>query len=244
MIRTNQLGLLACLAALFLTGASHASTILTQSDPNGLAFHGRVTTANSGVLQILNFPGTNIGGVDYYSPNDGYFGSTMWISGQLVGTGGEVDTDLSDGLESYAEYTVNFSSEGTYRVYWSGQRTGDPQPPAEGSTTGGNNSLWIGGTDQDHTATSGWTSHGVASGSIFYRDTGVLWTIDNTNVNQDLTFTLGLREDGPVYDRIAFVLEGSGAGPDDLAVIVPEPSCCILVFAAAAGLLVSRRRFR
>lgn len=224
--------------------AAESSAALIQTDPNGLAFHGRLTTATSGVYEIQN-TGTEIEGNVYEPPNPGYQGSVMWIAGQLVGTGNEVDAnaaELADGLQTYAEYTVRFTSEGTYRVHWSGQRTGDPQVVAEGSSVGGNDSVWIGPLDQDHTATTGWTNLVLGSGSISYRDSGVDWVIDGSNVNQDLTFTVGLREDGPIYDRLAFVLAGSGIGPNDLFVI-PEPTSIVLMGFAAVGICCFRSRF-
>lgn len=235
---TRQISLVAmasALALVLLPGASSATTLLVQTDPNGLAFSSSFTSATSGFYEIWN-TGTDVGGTIYAPPSPGFYGRVMWVAGQTVGTdgaiaGGDNDTDLTDGVKSYAEYLVRFSGEGTYRVFLSGQRTASPQIVAEGTAAGNNDSLWIGGLNQDHTATAGWSQLTLAAGGISYRSTTALWVIDGTNVDTDLTFAVGVREDGPVYDRIAFVREGSGAAPLDIATI-PEPSGLTLALAA------------
>jgi hypothetical protein len=235
----RKTSILFCLVAMLLAGVSSAALI--QTDPNGLAFHSRATTATSGFYELQN-TGTEINSVVYTPPNPGFAGSIMWVAGPTVGTQPEIDTDLTNGVQSYAEYTVNFTSQGTYRVHWAGQRTGTPQIVAEGGATGDNDSIWIGPVNQDHNGTANWVSLSIASGGISYRSTTQLWVIDGTNVNQDLTFTVGLREDGPVYDRIAFVLEGSGVAPTTIEVI-PEPSSIVLAIAAVGlvGFALRRR---
>jgi hypothetical protein len=239
MIRTALSVVCSCLAVGLFAVDSKATFI--QSDPNGMAFQAKDASASSGFYEVLN-TGTEINSVVYTPPATGFGGSVMWVAGQQVGTGAEVDTDLTNGVQSYAEYSVQFSSTGTYRVWWAGQRTSETQQLGEGSTVGGNDSIWIGGLNANHNSTSGFTSHTIVGGGISYRDTGVLWVIDGSNVNTPLTFTLGLREDGPIYDRIAFTLEGSGTTPGSLTVI-PEPiSAALLLIGAIAGVGIWRRR--
>jgi hypothetical protein len=233
---TRRTSLACALTFSLFTGTSSASTLLVQSDPNGLAFSSSFTSAVSGFYELLN-TGTDIDGTIYSPPNPGFYGRVLWVAGQTVGVdgaiaGGDNDTDLTDGVKSYAEYTVRFTAEGAYRVFWSGQRTAAPQDVAEGTTAGNNDSLWIGGLNQDHTATAGWTQLTIGAGAVSYRSTGALWVINGANVNTDLTFTVGIREDGPIYDRIAFVKEDTGVAPDDL-VTIPEPSGLVQGIAAA-----------
>ncbi len=248
----------ACLAAtactlvlIFLGRQLVGDSAARPNRPNGLAFHSSLTTATSGFYELLN-TGTDISGTIYAPPNPGFNGSIMWIAGQTVGTdgaiaGGDNDTDLTDGVKSYAEYRVRLTSQGTYRVFWSGQRTATPQIVAEGTAAGNNDSVWIGGLNQDHAATTGWTQLNIAAGGISYRSTGALWIIDGSNVNTDLTLTIGIREDGPVYDRLALVLEGSGVDPNTLTTI-PEPSSGVVLgvaamtIVAACGVRCLRRR--
>jgi hypothetical protein len=219
---------------IFLVAVSVAdvsSAALIQTDPNGLAIHARATTASNGYYELKNDGTTQIGGVFYPPPNPGFAGSLLWAAGANVGVDLDNDTVSTDGLTYYAEYTVQFNTQGTYRVWWAGQRTGSPQVTAEGVGTGNNDSVWIGGTNNNHLSTAGWTFHTILSGGISYRDTLVDWVIDGTNVNMDLTFTTGIREDGPVFDRIAFVRAGTGVAPTTIEV-VPEPSSVVLALAA------------
>lgn len=226
------------LAVLSLGTVSHAALI--QTDPNGLAIHARAATALNGVYELQNV-GTEINSVLYTPPNPGFAGSLMWAAGANVGADLDNDTVTTDGVTSYAEYTVQFNTEGTYRVWWAGQRTATPQSVGEGATAGNNDSIWIGGTNVNHLSTTGWTSHTVASGGISYRDTTVDWVIDALNVNTELTFTYGIREDGPVFDRIAFVRAGSGVTAGSLEV-VPEPSSFVLAIAAVGMVGIGLRR--
>jgi hypothetical protein len=245
---SRAVGALALLCALLGTSANAQ---LTQTDPNGLAFLGSFTSEAVGVYRMFN-TGSVFDGNLYRPPNPGFGSGVMWIGGPTVGgpdpKPNEVDTDLTDGLQSYAEYLVRFTNEGVYRVYVSGQRTASPQDPAEGRPVGDNDSMWVGALDNDHTATTGWHNFTFPAGGIFWRDTTVLWTIDNTNVNTDLTFTLGLREDGPIYDRIAFVLEGSGITAttidSSIPLIVPEPATWLLGGTALMGIVALRRKRR
>jgi hypothetical protein len=233
--------ILFCLVATSLAGVSSAALI--QTDPNGLAFHSRATTATNGFYELQNDGTTQIGGVFYDPPNDGFAGSVLWAAGANPGVDLDNDTNSADGMTYYAEYTVQFNTTGTYRVWWAGQRTGTPQGPAEGASTGNNDSIWFGGLNQNHTATTSWVvMNPITSGGISYRDTTVDWLIDGSNVNTDLTFTVGIREDGPVFDRIAFVRAGSGATAGSIEVI-PEPSSIVLAFAAVGlvGFALRRR---
>lgn len=232
-----------CLLVAAPAGAQHV-----QTDPNGMAFLSTLTSDTEGVYRVFNI-GSTINGNVYTPPNPGYGSGLMWIAGPTIMDGvADIDTDLTDGVQSYAEYTVRFTSEGTYRVFWSGQRTGSPQQLAEGGAVSANDSLWIGGVDADHTATSGWTQLALAAGGISWRQSDALWVIDNTNVNQDLTLTIGLREDGPIYDRLAFVLEGSGITgamiDASIPLIIPEPATWLLGGSALMGIVALRRRFR
>jgi hypothetical protein len=237
----SKTSILLCLVVTSM--ASVSSAALIQTDPNGLAIHARAATATNGYYELQNDGSTLLGGVSYPPPNPGFAGSVLWAGGAQVGVDlVDNDTVTTDGLTFYAEYSVQFNTEGTYRVWWAGQRTGTPQITAEGGSTGNNDSVWIGGTNNTHLSTAGWTSHTIASGGISYRDTGVDWVIDGTNVNMDLTFTTGIREDGPVFDRIAFVRAGTGATPGSIEVI-PEPSSFVLGIVAVglAGIALRRR---
>jgi hypothetical protein len=229
--------------AISVSAAGVSSGALIQTDPNGLAFHARLTTASNGYYELQNDGTTEIGSVIYSPPNPGFAGSVLWAAGAQVGVDVvDNDTVTTDGVTFYAEYTVQFNTEGTYRVWWAGQRTAGVGT-GEGGTTGNNDSIWIGGTNVNHLSTAGWTSHTVAGGGISYRDTAVDWVIDALNVNTDLTFTVGLREDGPVFDRIAFVRTGSGVTAASLEV-VPEPSSIVLAIAAVGLVAIGMRHRR
>jgi hypothetical protein len=229
------------MAVVVMSVAGVSSGALMQTDSNGLAFHARLTTASNGYYELLNDGTTQIGGVTYSPPNPGFDGSVLWAAGAQVGVDlVDNDTDTTNGVTFYAEYTVQFNTEGTYRVWWAGQRTSGVGT-GEGGSTGNNDSIFIGGTNVNHLSTAGWTAHTVAGGGISYRDTAVDWVIDALNVNTDLTFTVGLREDGPVFDRIAFVRAGSGVTAASLEV-VPEPSSVVLAIAAIGLVGIGLRR--
>ncbi len=243
----------ALIAALTLVGGTRASADLVQTDPNGLAFIASLTADTSGVYRIFN-TGSVINGKSFVPPNPGFGSGVMWLAGPTVGGPepypNEVDTDLTDGVQSYAEYIVRFTNEGTYRLFLSGQRTASPQDPAEGRPVADNDSLWVGRLDVDHTNTDplNWHNFALAAGGISYRDTTVDWVIDNSNVNTDLTLTLGMREDGPIFDRIAFVLDGSGITgatiASSLPLIIPEPATWALGATALGFVALLRRRRR
>lgn len=236
----SKTSIVLCLVAMSVAGVSSAALI--QTDPNGLAIHARATTASNGYYELQNDGSTQIGATFYPPPNPGFAGSLLWGAGAQVGVDlVDNDTVSTDGLTFYAEYTVQFNTQGTYRVWWAGQRTGTPQVTAEGGSTGNNDSVWIGTTNNNHLSTTGWTFNVIASGGISYRDTGVDWVIDGTNVNTDLTFTTGIREDGPVFDRIAFVRAGTGVAPTTIEV-VPEPSSIVLAIAAFGLVGIGMRR--
>lgn len=247
----RQLRCATFMVALSLVGATRANAELIQTDPNGMAFIGTLTSDTEGVYRIHN-TGSVINGKNFVPPNPGYGVGVMWLAGPTVGGPepypNEVDTDLTDGVQSYAEYVVRFTSEGTYRLFLSGQRTASPQDPAEGRVATDNDSLWVGRVDVDHTNTDplNWHNFAFPSGGIAYRDTTVDWVIDGSNVNTDLTLTLGMREDGPIYDRIAFVLEGSGITgatiANSLPLIVPEPATWALGAMALGAVAFIRRR--
>ncbi|MCC7086817.1 MAG: hypothetical protein IT427_17605 [Pirellulales bacterium] len=58
-----------------------------------------------------------------------------------------------------------------------------------------------------------------------------LWVINCISVSTDLTFTLGLREDGPIDVRVAFVLEGPGVSPTDIEVVLERSSVALAITA-------------
>jgi hypothetical protein len=249
----RQLHVAALMAVLGLVGATRAGAQLTQTDPNGLAFLASLTTDSSGLYEILN-SGSVFDGALYVPPNPGYGGGVMWMAGPTAGGPApypnEEDTNFADGLQSYAEYTVRFTDEGMYRLFISGQRTGPPQGPAEGGMVLENDSFWVGRLDVDHTNTNAakWHNFSIPGGAITYLDTTVDWLIDSTTVDTDLTLTIGMREDGPVFDRLAFVRSGSGITAATIATSlpiierIPEPGTWAMGAIVLGGVVLLGRR--
>lgn len=183
--------------------------------------------------------------------------------GELVSTlGSHQDVDT-------ATWTMQFNQAGTYQLYVRA-RASDIGSPSDGRSADGTvnqeNSLYIvdalgdlpsslttGSTVFDNNTSSGaglsfdyssspWRTTKLAGGN-----TAATFDVTASDLGQDLTFTLGTREDGYVLDRIVFSLDNSltTAELDGLtnSAVIPEPASLALL-AIGAGLLTAGRRRR
>ena len=254
MNRTTLIALACIAAAPALAGAA----VIQGSGDGFVAFEGEnFDTTDASHFEVITTD------TDPDVPDAASLDAGLWVKGADRGTD---NSGARTAGQFVTTYEVTFNQAGTYRVYMNGVygtqteeldigEGADPFPG--GDRQFANDSYFLlSNLDADASVAGNYTQQGAnGPGALDYdRESSngfSAYTVSAAQIGTPLTFAVSEREDGLVFDRWVFVLQGSGVDTSDsgLAALpnspttpIPEPASAGLAVAGLAGLLLRRRR--